>query len=170
MNTRAPTDGQAIAAEQKGNPINGAKGTDHLPSTTRTEYSRTSTPTEPTPPIHTADPASVPAPKILRLVVLSSDILPTTPDAPRVAILDSREGGYYIGRDRSSSAPVLRLREMVVSKCHALVWYGTRESGASAGGGNGSDRDAERRDEKGFWIVDCGMSLAWLCGRVLIRS
>jgi hypothetical protein len=58
---------------------------------------------------------------------------------------------------------VLRLREMVVSKCHALIWYGTRESGAAGDDGYGSGRDADRREEKekGFWIVDCGMSASF---------
>ncbi|KAG7530909.1 hypothetical protein FFLO_04732 [Filobasidium floriforme] len=56
----------------------------------------------------------------------SSSPLPTT---ETLAILDARPSGYILGRDKHLSLPVLRLKELAVSKIHAAVW---------------------------FWIVDCG--------------
>ncbi|KAH8087512.1 hypothetical protein HD553DRAFT_294176 [Filobasidium floriforme] len=56
----------------------------------------------------------------------SSSPLATT---ETLAILDARPSGYILGRDKHLSLPVLRLKELAVSKIHAAVW---------------------------FWIVDCG--------------
>ncbi|GHJ87015.1 hypothetical protein NliqN6_3417 [Naganishia liquefaciens] len=104
----------------------------------------------PTPIIH-HPPSSTPAPaRVLRLVLITSDILPRDPHAPKVAILDSRPGGYYLARDRSAAKPVLRLKEMVVSKVHAMVWYGTRDADGPESQGD------PRQGERAFWVVDCG--------------
>jgi hypothetical protein len=102
-------------------------------------------------------------PRILRLVLIKSDILPTDPPAPKVAILDSRGSGYYLARDRSAGKPVVRLKEMVVSKVHALVWFGRRDE-------EGGEGDGGRGEEKGFWIVDCGASLSVLLLHALTDS
>lgn len=101
---------------------------------------------------HPPHPTPAATPRVLRLVLIKSDILPTDPSAPKVAILDSRPSGYYLARDRSAGKPVLRLKEMMVSKVHAMVWYGARE-----GDGAGGEGDVRAQGENGFWVVDCGM-------------
>lgn len=93
-----------------------------------------------TPPIPPTTPA------VLRLVLVKSAVLPS--DA-KIAILDSREGGYHLGRDRSASHPVLRMKEMEVSKVHALVYYGVKE-----------ERYAGGTEGKAWWIVDLGTESA----------
>jgi len=90
-------------------------------------YSR---PTSPSPP---AEPPN----HLLRLVVISSPTL--TPG--HVAIIDTREGGIQLGRDRCEKGghPRIRVKEMEVSKSHAVVYWGV-----------GAD------DEEGWWVVDLG--------------
>jgi hypothetical protein len=81
-------------------------------------------------PTHASASASK-AIAVLRLVVERSDVL----DAGLVAMIDAREGGVQIGRDRCErGAPArVRLKEMAVSKTHATVYH-----------------------DEGWWIVDQG--------------
>ena len=80
--------------------------------------------------------------RLLRLVVLESECL----EIGGVAVLDTREGGIQLGRDRceKGSTARVRLKEMAVSKSHAVVYWGE--------GGEW---------EEGWWIVDLGSS--FLC-------
>lgn len=80
---------------------------------------------------------------LLRLVVLSSPSLPEG----HVAIIDAREGGIQLGRDRCEKGGHARVRvkEMEVSKNHAVVYWGL--------GGE---------EEEGWWIVDLGRPLELL--------
>jgi hypothetical protein len=125
---------------------------------------RTSQPSE----LHAAAQSAVSVPKILRLVLLPPSASASTsastststpkPNKPRVAILDSRPGGYLIGRDRSLGSAVLRVKEMGVSRVHARVWRGFRDAddGVEAvEGGVGRER------EKGWWVVDSGTSTSF---------
>jgi len=100
--------------------------------------SRSRSPTPPTPDL---DPSA----HILRLVVRRSKDL----EHSAVAVLDAREGGIQLGRDRCErGAPArVRVREMEVSKTHALIYWGR----------SGSDNDSE--DDEGWWIVDLGSTL-----------
>ncbi|KAL1413679.1 hypothetical protein Q8F55_001458 [Vanrija albida] len=93
------------------------------------------------PAVHDAsEPAPMP-PHILRLVVKRSRAL--APGA--VAVLDAREGGIQLGRDRcEAGAPArVRVREMEVSKTHAVVYWGA---------GAGADDDT-------WHVVDLGSTL-----------
>jgi hypothetical protein len=97
---------------------------------------------------YSAQPASPsPTPEtpnhLLRLVVLSSPSLPEG----HVAIIDAREGGIQLGRDRPEKGghPKIRVKEMEVSKVHAVIYWG-------AGGEDG---------EEGWWVVDLGMFIYW---------
>jgi hypothetical protein len=81
--------------------------------------------------------------QILRLVVVKSGILR---DSERVAVIDSREDGFIIGRDKNHR-PRIRLKEMEVSKVHATVFWGD---------GKGSLDDEE--GDEGYWLVDNGES------------
>lgn len=94
----------------------------------------------PTPP---PDPAA----HILRLVVRRSKALPHG----GIALLDARPGGIQIGRDRRGpgDGARLRVREMEVSKTHAVIYWG-REGKV--------DLDSSSGDE-GWWIVDLGSTL-----------
>lgn len=76
---------------------------------------------------------------LLRLVVLSSPSL--TPG--HLVVIDAREGGIQIGRDRceKGSHPRVRVREMEVSKTHAVVYWGQGVE-----------------EKEGWWVVDLGMS------------
>lgn len=76
---------------------------------------------------------------LLRLVVLSSPSL--TPG--HLVVIDAREGGIQIGRDRceKGSHPRVRVREMEVSKTHSVVYWGQGAEG-----------------KEGWWVVDLGMS------------
>ncbi|KAJ9127298.1 hypothetical protein QFC24_000705 [Naganishia onofrii] len=122
---------------------------------------RTSYPPDP----RAAAQSAVSVPKILRLVLLppsasasastSASTSTSTPkhNKPRVAILDSRPGGYLVGRDRSLGSAVLRVKEMGVSRVHARVWRGFQDADdgvEAAEGGAGRER------EKGWWVVDSG--------------
>lgn len=92
---------------------------------------------EPTPPRPTPS-------HILRLVVDASEVL--TPGD--VAVIDAREGGVQIGRDRCEKGAQarLRLKEMEVSKTHAVVYWG-----------KGTDeRKGEEELAEGWWIIDLG--------------
>ncbi|KAL7425089.1 hypothetical protein Q5752_000777 [Cryptotrichosporon argae] len=78
--------------------------------------------------------------QVLRLVVRHSTVL-----APgHVALVDSREGGVQVGRDRCErGGPArIRIKEMEVSKTHAVVYWGVGE------------RDGD--EQWGWWIVDLG--------------
>jgi hypothetical protein len=93
---------------------------------------------------HDQDDQPTDAPRsdqILRLVALKSSILT---GAERVAVIDSREDGFIIGRDKNFH-PRIRLKEMEVSKVHATLFWGD---------GKGSLDDEE--GEAGYWLVDNG--------------
>ncbi|GMK53504.1 hypothetical protein CspeluHIS016_0100900 [Cutaneotrichosporon spelunceum] len=119
---------------------------------------------------------------ILRLVVRRSKALPHG----GVVLLDARPGGVQIGRDRPGTGDLarLRVREMEVSKTHALVYWGregrvdaaVRAAQVRSAGCGGSEDPWERsRDQKdkkasssagveptnaeGWWIVDLGSTL-----------
>lgn len=67
----------------------------------------------------------------LRLVKLTSDVMP---EEQKVAIIDGRDGGVSIGRDRSFTARI-RCPSMEVSKHHANIFQMGKE------GGRNSSRD-----------------------------
>ncbi len=79
--------------------------------------------------------------QILRLVALKSSILR---DTEKVAVIDSRDDGFIIGRDKTFH-PRIRLKEMEVSKVHATLFWGD---------GKGSLDDEE--GDEGYWLVDNG--------------
>jgi hypothetical protein len=95
----------------------------------------------------------------------SSSPLPTT---ETLAILDARPSGHILGRDKHLSLPVLRLKELAVSKIHAAVWFGWRgrhleeeilRTGAEKDEVQeelGMDDSGVSMGERRFWIVDCG--------------
>jgi hypothetical protein len=78
---------------------------------------------------------------ILRLVVVESEVLPQG----HVAVIDAREGGIQLGRDRceKGGSARIRLKELEVSKTHSVVYWGM---GAEDG-------------EEGWWVVDLGGSV-----------
>jgi len=90
----------------------------------------------PYPTASPSPPAETPN-HLLRLVVLSS---PSLTDG-HVAIIDTREGGIQLGRDRCEKGghPRVRVKEMEVSKSHAVIYWGS--------GGDG---------DEGWWVVDLG--------------
>ena len=65
-----------------------------------------------------------------------------------VVVVDAREGGVQLGRDRCERGAQARVRvkEMEVSKTHALVYWGLR-----------GDADEEESGERGWWVVDLGV-------------
>lgn len=139
---------EASKGAEDGEIVNSEPGHKYPMQSSRSEFSN-----GPTTAINSQSQSVVSTtPRVLRLVLVKSDILPTDPTAPKVAILDSRPSGYYLARDRSAGKPVVRLKEMEVSKVHAMVWHGSRD--AEDGGGESDAR--VRPAEKGFWIVDCG--------------
>lgn len=75
---------------------------------------------------------------LIRLVVLAS---PTLSEG-HVAVIDAREGGVQLGRDRCEKGghPRVRVKEMEVSKNHAVVYWG---------------KGGEEQKE-GWWVVDLG--------------
>jgi hypothetical protein len=88
---------------------------------------------------------------LLRLVILSSPSL----QEGHVAIIDTREGGIQLGRDRceKSGHPRIRVKEMEVSKTHAVVYWGV---------GTGKEGD----DEEGWWVVDMGkVIIMWILAK-----
>ena len=89
----------------------------------------------------TPPPRSTPN-HILRLVVSRSEILPVG----GVVVVDAREGGVQLGRDRceKGSQARVRVKEMEVSKTHAVVYWGLGE-------------DGEGMEKEGWWVVDLGM-------------
>lgn len=94
------------------------------------------------------DPADS-ADRILRLVVMRSKAL----EVGGVVVLDTREGGIQLGRDRAlGKTPRVRVKEMEVSKTHALVYYGTKGREPRFG------RDVAPEPE-GWWILDLGSTL-----------
>lgn len=90
---------------------------------------------------------------LLRLVVISTKSPKVS--TGQIAIIDTREGGVQIGRDKcEKGAPArIRLREMEVSKTHALIYWGE----------NGDQQIEVEEDSKkigeGWWIVDLGEPL-----------
>ncbi|WVQ96018.1 hypothetical protein IAU59_003118 [Kwoniella sp. CBS 9459] len=110
--------------------------------------------------------------EILRLVVLFSECL----GKGHVALIDTREGGIQIGRDRCErgATPRIRCREMRVSKTHAVIYWG-QGSAESDGNERIQTRDQDRpsglapilregtvkdqnkaKGEEEWWIVDLG--------------
>ncbi|KIR56666.1 hypothetical protein I315_00845 [Cryptococcus gattii Ru294] len=85
---------------------------------------------------------------LLRLVVISTKSPKVS--TGQIAVIDTREGGVQIGRDKcEKGAPArIRLREMEVSKTHALIYWGE----------NGNQQIEVEEDSKkngeGWWIVD----------------
>jgi hypothetical protein len=122
----------------------GKAGSSSNPSS-RTEY------TEKHPAYANPYPTASPSPPaetpnhLLRLVVLSSPSL----TEGHVAIIDTREGGIQLGRDRCEKGghPRVRVKEMEVSKSHAVIYWGA--------GGDGED---------GWWVVDLGTSKSSIPG------
>jgi len=98
-------------------------------------------------------------PTFLRLVKVDSSSSPLPPQASLV-IFDSRTSGYLIGRDKHLTKPVLRLKELPVSKTHAIVWFGRRDKDLSDvvrdNEGRIEARDHRDNDDRRFWIADCG--------------
>ncbi|RXK41805.1 hypothetical protein M231_00804 [Tremella mesenterica] len=86
---------------------------------------------------------------ILRLVVDRSDCL----EVGQVAVIDAREGGIQLGRDRCERGGVarVRLREMEVSKTHGVVYWG-KSGNVSPDEGD----EEEEEEEEGWWVVDLG--------------
>lgn len=86
---------------------------------------------------------------ILRLVVKRSEVL----QPGQVAVIDAREGGVQLGRDRVEKGGQVRLRlkEMEVSKTHAVVYWGR-----GPGEEDGESRDGDGDGEDGWWLVDLG--------------
>ncbi|WWC73766.1 uncharacterized protein I206_107738 [Kwoniella pini CBS 10737] len=80
----------------------------------------------------------------LRLVVMGSGCL----EVGQVAILDTREGGIQLGRDRCEKGGQarVRLKEMEVSKTHAVIYWGT----------GGDDESSQVEELQDWWIVDLG--------------
>jgi hypothetical protein len=126
------------------------------------------------------EPEPEPSPEhILRLVVRRSKALPHG----GVVLIDARPGGIQIGRDRRGAGDParVRVREMEVSKTHALVYWGREgrvdaavraaHDGSRAASedpwelgreGNPKPADkpsAEPEDAEGWWIVDLGSTL-----------
>jgi hypothetical protein len=93
---------------------------------------------DPYPTASPSPPAETPN-HLLRLVVLSSPSL----TEGHVAIIDTRDGGIQLGRDRCEKGghPRVRVKEMEVSKSHAVIYWGS--------GGDG---------DEGWWVVDLGSS------------
>lgn len=88
--------------------------------------------------------------RFLRLVVRRSKAL----EVGSVAVLDARPDGFRLGRDRAvkGDTPRVRVKEMEVSKTHALVYFGTRGREPRHG------RDVAPEPE-GWWILDLGSTL-----------
>lgn len=120
----------------------------------------------PSPPLSSAKDKDKEVPNhILRLVVISS---PTLAEGS-VAVLDAREGGVQLGRDRceKGAQPRLRIKEMEVSKTHGVVYWGT-EGGKKEEWELIASDEEEDKGEEGWWIVDLGRSLLlyhwiWAC-------
>ncbi|WWD20250.1 hypothetical protein CI109_104726 [Kwoniella shandongensis] len=98
------------------------------------------------------DAKDYPPNHILRLVVLSSQCLETG----GVAMFDTREDGIQLGRDRCEKGgrARVRLKEMEVSKTHAMVYWG-RGGVSQEGIMNGEGKEADEAEE-GWWVVDLG--------------
>lgn len=82
---------------------------------------------------------------ILRLVVNTSSTLPPG----GMAMIDAREGGVHLGRDRQEGQARLRIKEMEVSKTHAVIYWGQ--------GCERAEEEGKGDEEEGWWIVDLGM-------------
>jgi hypothetical protein len=96
---------------------------------------------------------------ILRLVVLTS---PTLGEG-RIGVIDAREGGVQLGRDRCEKGGQARLRvkEMEVSKTHAVVFWGKggeegQDEDFSTNGNNEGDGHDDDKAVEGWWVVDLG--------------
>lgn len=89
---------------------------------------------------------------ILRLVVEDSNVL----NLGSVVVIDAREGGVHIGRDRCEKGAQarLRLKEMEVSKTHAVVYWQEKVA-------KDEEREIPAREE-GWFIVDLGQILCVL--------
>jgi hypothetical protein len=88
----------------------------------------------------TPPPKATPS-HILRLAVNQSEVMPLG----GVAVVDAREGGVQLGRDRCEKGGQARVRvkEMEVSKTHAVVYWGMGE-------------DKKGKEVEGWWVVDRG--------------
>ena len=112
-------------------------------------------------------------PTFLRLVKVDSSSSPLSPDAT-LAILDSRMSGYLIGRDKHLTKPVLRLKELPVSKIHAIVWFGRRDKDLSDVVRDAVGRveavEDQHDDARRFWIADCGSTHGTFIEHVTSRA
>lgn len=105
---------------------------------------------------------------LLRLVVRRSQVL----DVDSVAVLDARRDGTQLGRDRGVEAR-LRIKEMEVSKTHAVVFYQPavvpsprrRSRSPSPYGSRSRTTSPEKRpnrqdrQESGWFVSDLGSTL-----------
>lgn len=102
---------------------------------------------------------------LLRLVVRRSQVL----DVGSVAVLDARKDGTQLGRDRGAEAR-LRIKEMEVSKTHAVVFYQPVSSSRSPRrasrspspyGSRTATPEAKREEpgESGWFVSDLGSTL-----------
>ncbi|WVF68471.1 hypothetical protein IAT40_003238 [Kwoniella sp. CBS 6097] len=104
---------------------------------------------------------------ILRLVVLSSECL----DKGLVALIDTREGGIQIGRDRCErgGTPRFRCREMRVSKTHAVVYWSPDSQNPPDPQGRGmAEAGGDGQEDEGWWIVDLGSTHGTFISRSLV--
>lgn len=86
----------------------------------------------------TSETAATTAPT-LRLVRLKSTVLPP---AHTLALLSPLQpDGFTVGRDKpvttATATGYIRLREMAISRAHAVIYYALPEPGAGAGAGAG---------------------------------
>lgn len=98
---------------------------------------------------------------LLRLVVKRSQVL----EIGSVAVLDARKDGTQLGRDRGAEARV-RIKEMEVSKTHAVVFYqyssrSPRRASRSPSpyGSRTATPEVKRPDDSGWFVSDLGSTL-----------
>ncbi|WRT69646.1 uncharacterized protein IL334_006636 [Kwoniella shivajii] len=86
---------------------------------------------------------------ILRLVVMTSNCL----ESGQVGLVDTRENGIQLGRDRCEKGGQarIRLKEMEVSKTHCVIYWGKGNDHPPSNGEKG-----EIENEENWWIVDLG--------------
>ncbi|WWC92761.1 uncharacterized protein L201_007720 [Kwoniella dendrophila CBS 6074] len=93
---------------------------------------------------------------ILRLVVIKSECL----EIGKVGLIDTRENGIQIGRDRCEKGGQarLRLKEMNVSKTHTVIYWGKNGEDDNYDELDRMDRKNGEDDQEidSWWIVDLG--------------